>query len=178
MTNKELIERYPFLKPHCDDYDYSWTELDFMPDGWRKAFGEMMCEELREELVKYDFLDEYSIAEIKEKWGGLKWYDNGYPPESRIGDIIGKYETLSKNICIHCGKPDVAMTGNGWILPLCEDCYNGDYSEWDNRSHKMSDVYRYRQYKDGEWHDVEVDISETAQKIRDVYNNKHKGEKG
>lgn len=49
--NKNLIEHYPFLLPWDgwndtvrEDYDYSYTELDEMPRGWRKAFGEMMME--------------------------------------------------------------------------------------------------------------------------------------
>lgn len=48
-SNQELIERFPFLIPRNrwtgkvpEDYDYSYTELDSMPDGWRKAFGEQM----------------------------------------------------------------------------------------------------------------------------------------
>ena len=45
-SNQKLIERFPFLIPRNrwtgkipEDYDYSYTELDSMPDGWRKAFG-------------------------------------------------------------------------------------------------------------------------------------------
>ena len=54
-SNQKLIERFPFLIPRNrwtgkvpEDYDYSYTELDSMPDGWRKAFGEQMCEDIRE----------------------------------------------------------------------------------------------------------------------------------
>ena len=72
--NRKLIERFPFLLPHNrwtdevpEDYDYSYTELDAMPHGWRIAFGEELCEEIREELVQADYLDKYRIAEIKEK---------------------------------------------------------------------------------------------------------------
>ena len=57
-SNQKLIERFPFLMPRNrwtgevpEDYDYSYTELDSMPDGWRKAFGEQMCEDIREELA-------------------------------------------------------------------------------------------------------------------------------
>ena len=49
IRNKKLIKKYPWLIPRNrwtdkipNDYDYSWTELDSMEDGWRKAFGEMM----------------------------------------------------------------------------------------------------------------------------------------
>ena len=57
--NKQLVEKYPFLLPRNRwtgnvpaDYDYSYTELDAMPDGWRKAFGEQMGQEIAEELEK------------------------------------------------------------------------------------------------------------------------------
>ena len=40
-SNQKLIERFPFLIPRNhwtgkvpEDYDYSYTELDSMPDGW------------------------------------------------------------------------------------------------------------------------------------------------
>ena len=71
--NRNLIERFPFLLPRNrwtgkvpEDYDYSYTELDAMPDGWRKTFGEQLCEELKAELVKAGYLNGYRIAQIKE----------------------------------------------------------------------------------------------------------------
>ena len=84
--NRKLVERSPFLLPrnYMNDqvevgYDYSWTELDSLPDGWRIAFGSDMLEELREILIKGDYLDEYRILQIKEKFGSLRWYDNSFP---------------------------------------------------------------------------------------------------
>ena len=57
--NKQLIEKYSWLYPHyqwtgekVEDYDYTWTELDALSEGWRKAFGELLCEEIQEELEK------------------------------------------------------------------------------------------------------------------------------
>lgn len=90
--NRELCRRYPFLIPSnrwsgkritdavgggywpgnpsaVPEYDYEYTELDEMPDGWRIAFGEQLCEELREELEKTGRMDEYRIVQIKEKFG-------------------------------------------------------------------------------------------------------------
>ena len=127
--NKKLCERYPFLIPRnrwtgeiAEDFDYSWTELDDMPDGWRKAFGEQMCEEIREELVKHNFLDKYRILEIKEKYSSLRWYDFGYPNDSRIPEIIDKYESLSTKTCIKCGSNNKVKFTDGWIVPLCDKC--------------------------------------------------------
>jgi len=192
QKNRELVERYPFLLPRHgfddepdEDYDYSYTELDLMPNGWREAFGEMLCEELREELVKFDFLEEYRILEIKEKYGGLRWYDYGTPRGSKIHDIIGKYEVLSQNICINCGKPDVPMCGDYWISPFCEECYgkffrNSEENGWGKyavHGTRMPDSYRYRTSEgapEGGWVDVTVDVSETAEKIRKRYKERQK----
>ena len=81
-SNQKLIERFPFLMPRNrwtgavpEDYDYSYTELDSMPNGWRKAFGKQMCEDIREELIRAEYLDQYRITQIKEKYGTLCWYD-------------------------------------------------------------------------------------------------------
>ena len=78
-----------------------------------------MCEELKAELERIGFLDEYRIVQIKEKYGFLRWYDNGISREGH--SIIAKYEEMSKSICICCGKPATQIT-LGWISPFCDDC--------------------------------------------------------
>ena len=65
--NKTLCKRYPFLIPHSvwtdeiiwdmkwngkKDKAYNYTLADDFPDGWWKAFGIQLCEELREDLIK------------------------------------------------------------------------------------------------------------------------------
>lgn len=57
--NKALIVKYPFLLPRnrwtdkvAEDYDYTYTELDAMPRGWRIRFSEEMVEEIKEELLR------------------------------------------------------------------------------------------------------------------------------
>ena len=73
MTNTELVERYPFLALKnvwtgiiIEGYDpeIDGTYLDNMPDGWRIAFGEQMCEEIRDALLKANYLDKYFITQI------------------------------------------------------------------------------------------------------------------
>lgn len=120
-SNQKLIERFPFLIPRNrwtgkipEDYDYSYTELDSMPDGWRKAFGEQMCEDIREELVRAEYLDQYRITQIKEKYGTLCWYDFGCT-ERMLRDIIPKYERLSARTCIRCGNPATKASTAGSV---------------------------------------------------------------
>ena len=97
----------------------TYTELDAMDHGWRKAFGVSMCKEIKRALKKAGCLRKYRIMQIKEKWGELCWYDAGAPKE--VFDIIRKYETVSYNTCIECGRPAKYRT-TGWVEPYCEDC--------------------------------------------------------
>lgn len=142
--NKQLVEKYPFLLPRnrgtgkvSHDYDYSYTELDDMPDGWRKAFGEQMCEEIKQELEEKGLLDQYRISQIKEKYGALCWYDFGCTKKI-LREIIPKYEKLSTRTCIKCGKPATRIT-LGWISPYCDDCCPiGEYATYVDEYFKKS----------------------------------------
>ena len=142
--NKELCDRYPFLIPwnrfsgkriteakdggyflHSPEvipkYDYEYTEADSMPEGWWTAFGGRMCDEIRDALIEDDDLDRYRVVQIKEKYGALVWYDNGVKPNSRVHDIIRRYERLSARTCIVCGAP-ATRVALGWVSPFCDDC--------------------------------------------------------
>lgn len=127
--NRRLVEKYPFLLPHnrwtekkSDSYDYSYTELDNMPQGWRQAFGEELCKEIKQELESTNNLDNYRITDIKEKYGLLRWYDFG-GTEKMAREIIPEYVTRSKYTCIRCGIPATKIS-IGWISPYCDECAN------------------------------------------------------
>ena len=139
-ANKKLVKRFPFLLPRnrwsgevAEDYNYEYVELDSMPNGWRETFGIEMCERLSACLKKARYSNKYRILQIKEKWGGLRWYDGGVPKKisEEVRQIIDEYEHKSFSICLHCGKPAKYRT-EGYILYLCEGCIKdvvGDYVE-------------------------------------------------
>ena len=114
----DWINDWPLQLFHCLP---SFTELDAMDKGWRKAFGIQMCKEIRKELLKHGFktLFRYRIAQIKEKWGRLCWYDAGAP--KGVLDIVLKYDRISSRTCVDCGKPATKIS-TGWICPYCDDC--------------------------------------------------------
>ena len=103
----------------------TYTELDAMPEGWRKSFGIQMCKEIKKALL-YDgglkLLYNYRISQIKEKYGELCWYDCGSTQE--IFKIIAKYEYISRRTCIVCGKTADGLS-RGWISPYCKNCAGG-----------------------------------------------------
>lgn len=160
LKNKKLLKKYPWLTPKNvwtdklpRNYDYTYTWLDDMPDGWKKAFGLMMVEEIDQELRKYNYQDKYKLCQIKEKYGSLRWYDNGHVGE--IGNIISKYEHISENVCLMCGKPDSPMLNGGWIYPVCFDCY------------KKGERRRERYYAE---HDIEY-VPKTNEELYEQYKN-------
>ena len=131
IKNFCLCKKYPFLRVknvwNKKKYGYSSTELDMLPNGWRKRFGEDICKELNELFKKSSvkhFNRKYFIVQIKEKYGTLRWYDNGVPEDifQEYLDIINKYEELSGTICIECGKDTKIIELNGWYEPLCDEC--------------------------------------------------------
>ncbi len=124
IKNWLLIKKYPWLQ--CRNvwnneklgYDFTW--LDDMPQGWRKAFGMNIVKEIDEILG--DYRNEYQITQIKEKWGSLRWYDNGAPDNIYEGlcKIIDTYEEISKHTCLVCGKYGEINYHDSWLMPLCE----------------------------------------------------------
>lgn len=127
MRYKKLCKCYPFLiirnwktdKP----IEYPYTYFDDIPYGWKRAFGKQMCEEIKKVLIKGGYLYDYRVVQVKEKFGGLRWYDNGAPSSiyRELQDIINKYEEISYHTCICCGRPATKISLN-WISPFCDNC--------------------------------------------------------
>lgn len=121
MTNKELIEKYPFLEVKDPYGQGNWTDcwLDDLEPGWRKAFGKELCQELAVAIKEDGCEDTFEFLQIKEKYAALRLYAGGYGEKTR--DVLAKYEELSKYICGHCGQPATKIT-RGWYYPLCDSC--------------------------------------------------------
>lgn len=62
------------------------------------------------------------IAQIKEKFGGLRFYIGEGTIE--MFKLIDKAECKSYSICIRCGQPGV-LRGTSWPTPLCDVCGEG-----------------------------------------------------
>lgn len=129
MTDKELLELYPFLKV---DPEYNYIESDetglysekglYIPEGWYDLFLDC-CAELREALLETNELNEFKINQLKEKYGEMRIYTNF--TNDKIGEIIRRYEIISQFTCCVCGKI-ARYESKGWICPFCEDCKTKD----------------------------------------------------
>ena len=193
--NKALCERYPFLIPRNvwsdeiiwnrpGEQKYAYTLADDFPPGWWKAFGRMLCEELREDLIACNYLNEFRVEQIKEKFGQLRMYFNNVPIESKASEIIDKYSYISENVCIKCGEVDVYMLNmNGWLSPYCFSCFEKIKRRTARYYHKHiteSEIYEsFDKAKTGDNRMVDdytihrfekqpevIDISSTTNKVR------------
>ena len=77
--------------------------LDQVPDSWKP-----IVDKLIDDLFQVGWNGE--IAQIKEKFGGLRFYIN-YGSDA-IFDLIDKAEDESETVCINCGE--LATTMAGW----------------------------------------------------------------
>lgn len=106
-------------------------EADFLPEGWTDTFIPEMKKELARMLGNY--VDDFVVFQIKEKYGTMRmywsWADRDYDENeiedlkgitSEIEAIVKKYETISENTCVVCGKPSTKMT-TGWVIPVCDE---------------------------------------------------------
>lgn len=130
--NKRLIKKYPWLQTKIHWYtgrtkhnwqkDWDSTWLDDFPKGWRKTWGDLICEDIHKVLKRTNQINDYTIVQIKSKYGSLRWYDNG-DKTGEIQDIITKYEHISSRTCEKCGKFPSPVINNGWVICLCEGCF-------------------------------------------------------
>lgn len=133
--NKVLVKKYPFLRLH-NLFEYTW--LDYMPEGWKQCFGELLCEDILKHLQKSLIKPEdFKITDIKEKYGTLRLYY--FNEIEGLDEIIMKYEHLSAHTCIHCGKVNVPIYG-GWISPHCDECACKSYPE-PYKSHQIEEAH-------------------------------------
>lgn len=87
--------------------------------GWEKLYKPII-----EYIEKYNEThdEKIEIRQIKEKFGGLRFYARPYTDELR--KMIGEAEAESYTVCEECGKKCKQINKGGWIYTLCEECYN------------------------------------------------------
>lgn len=148
--NKRVYNIMKFIRSTLFQIPYmipTYTELDAMPDGWRKAFGIQMCEEIKRALLDAGgrrALRAYRIMDIKEKYGELRWYDEGAP--EAVHKIIEKYSYISARTCIVCGRVAEYLT-TGWITPYCSRHINPDDQPLAQKFMEDIDWYGWKMYK-------------------------------
>lgn len=90
-----------------------WSRSLDIGDGWIDLVSDLVDKLL-------DTGIEFSVLQIKEKFGGLRFYISSLKdPHSKLSDIISTYEKQSYETCEVCGEPGTPRKGY-WIKTLCD----------------------------------------------------------
>ena len=100
-----------------------WIETG---DGWYDLLYELCTriQEIIDDKGDEEFREYFRILQVKEKFGGLRFYMSGAP--KLIHDLVDEYEEKSYKTCELCGEPGQMMSCNvgkgGWYQTLCTKC--------------------------------------------------------
>ncbi len=141
----KLWETYPKIFSASQSEDGEWMGLFCeCDDGWYEIINSL-CRNIQHtidwnnatgEFSKYspkeDLIEQVIASQIKEKFGGLRfYYDGGYKSEALLGDILGMVamaEAISLKVCETCGSPGKLKKLNGWYKTCCDSCEKNDES--------------------------------------------------
>ena len=86
-------------------------------DGWYQLLDTLSA--YIESHLKHTGANDFKVNQVKEKFGGLRFYTNS--PDPYINGLISMAEGISFHTCEICGKPGVCQ-GSGWIKTRCSSC--------------------------------------------------------
>jgi NMD protein affecting ribosome stability and mRNA decay len=91
-------------------------------DGWA---GLLIS--LSEKIMKLNPEGTIRVDQVKEKYGGLRFYYGGSTPTKEIAEkilkVIGEAEQNSYKVCEECGAKGNLRKDLPWIQTLCDKCY-------------------------------------------------------
>lgn len=122
-TNKLKLN----LKAYSEEFDYFDDKTCFSlfgiecDKGWYGLINTII-----EKIIDYNssHIQKIEITQIKEKYGGLRFYITFGTDE--IYDLIDECEDESYNICEICGSKENVFQTDGWIKTICKKCYENE----------------------------------------------------
>lgn len=112
-TNDEYNELVEKLRDRVFNQQHRNIQV-WLPQGWTKIVSNLV-----QALEQTD--PDFKVAQVKEKLGGLRFYDAG--GLSFAGQLlINLTQALSHSVCQKCAMPGQTLNLNGWTSTLCTDC--------------------------------------------------------
>lgn len=91
----------------------------YLSYGWGELLVKLM-DKIYPLVEKDNLFDSFEIAQVKEKFSGLRFYTNIETDE--IHSHIREAEELSYHICETCGSLENIVCTQGWLITLCDSC--------------------------------------------------------
>jgi hypothetical protein len=126
ITTEELIQKYPKI---FEDYEGNPDRVNWygVPDGWLPIV-DTLCgciQNYIDNTTRYTAdgpkkPEQVTCAQMKEKFGGLRFYTNGNDDE--VEGMIRMAEYMCEHTCQDCGTTKDLGETFGWVAVLCRDC--------------------------------------------------------
>jgi hypothetical protein len=123
---KSLYEKYPLIFRQ-KDLPSNRTNMCWgicCNDGWFNIIN-ALCATLQHQTDQLGG-PQIEAAQIKEKFGGLRFYTDGGNASTDLA--ISLAETLSLLTCEICGAPGQLHKRGGWVQTLCDQ--HAEEDEW------------------------------------------------
>ena len=125
-SEQELVNEYPEIyELHGEDVDAPAPQISTFGfqhgEGWHGII-ESLCEVLSRREV------DVTVLQQKEKFGGLRFYDDGIEAKEEIESYmaigaISHAEEMSFHVCEKCGDAG-SHRNDGYMKTLCDECYD------------------------------------------------------
>lgn len=126
ITTEELIQKYPRI---FQDYPGNPEGVNWhgVPQGWLPVMDKLCgcIQEYVDTTTRYvkgqpQRIEQVTCVQMKEKFGGLRFYTNGNDDE--VDGMIRMAEYMCDNTCQDCGSEQDLGYTSGWITLLCRNC--------------------------------------------------------
>jgi hypothetical protein len=84
-------------------------------NGWKDLLWSL-CEDIE----KLEPSESFSVEQVKEKFGGLRFYV--YGASDAIFKRIDQAEEQSLQTCENCGETEGVTSEGTWVTTLCKEC--------------------------------------------------------
>ena len=105
--NQQLVDKYPLIFRH--DFGIECG------DGWYQLIN-LLCAKIQSQ-VNWSKCDQVTAAQVKEKFGELRFYHDG--GDEYVRGLISMAESMSEVTCEVCGERG-ELRHRRWIKSLCD----------------------------------------------------------
>lgn len=119
---RRMVDHWPRWFPVDGDIRHTLMPFGFQcQDGWFSLIWKL-CEDLDPLVAAIEAQtgERFEVLEVKEKFGGLRFYANHHTEP--IAERIKAAEAESLHTCELCGQPGLLRGGN-WVQTLCGRCW-------------------------------------------------------
>lgn len=106
---------YPIIEKLCERIQ---SRID-----WNNSTRERLLKDNPHNNVIPDIIPQVTVQQIKEKFGGLRFYYDG--GDDYIRGLVSMAESWADASCEECGAPGKRRSG-GWVRTLC-DVHENEY---------------------------------------------------